>query len=83
MVERGEVQEVIAKRRANQTNFQSLRAKKVVVEAKLIKLKIAYATLENIMRSQVLQINSSERELRFAYNEMVSPKQGMVEMREF
>lgn len=34
------------------------------------------------MRSQVLQLNSSEWELHLAYNEMASLKQGLVEMRE-
>jgi hypothetical protein len=82
MVERGQIREAITNCSANQTTIQSLRAKKAVVEAELMELKIVYAVLENIMRSQVLQLNSSEWELRLAYNEMASLKQGLVEMRE-
>jgi hypothetical protein len=76
------MREAITNCSANQTTIQSLRAKKTVVKVKLMELKIDYTALENIMRSQVLQLNSSEWELHLAYNEMASLKQGLVEMRE-
>jgi hypothetical protein len=41
------MREVITNCSANQTTIQSLRAKKTVVEVKLMELKIAYTTLEN------------------------------------
>uniref|UniRef100_B9NF87 Uncharacterized protein n=1 Tax=Populus trichocarpa TaxID=3694 RepID=B9NF87_POPTR len=54
------------------------RKEKVVVEAELRDLKVAYTSLKDNMQGIVIQLGSTEKELQMAYNKVAALKQGIL-----
>lgn len=78
MIERNHVKKVITKYKADQTALQWLRKEKVVVEAEMRSLKIAYDLLKESLQGVVLQLGFVKKKLRVTYNEIDALKQKVL-----
>jgi len=56
--------EAIAKHRVDQAAFQQLRVEKIIMEAKLRRLKVTHTSLKEHMQGVVLQLSSTEKQLQ-------------------
>lgn len=80
MAGRNHVKYVITKYRTNQTALQRLRDEKVVVEAELRDLKMAYSSLKGEVQKATLHLGSIEQRLYEALHEVTILRQTIMEL---